>query len=249
MSSMLKLLWKEKNKSLEEIAVSIQNGDEAALRELLSQYKPFVKKTVSTVCKHYIDDSDDEFSIGLIAFHEAIMKYDENRGSSLLAFAEVIIKRKVIDYIRSNSKYKEISMQLVTNESETNGTLQSIEDNLSIEKFHIKKDDEKRKEEIIRFGELLKTFKLSFNDLIKQSPKHEDARINAFKAAIEIVNDRELLEQLMENKKLPMKLLEKKVDVSRKTLERNRKYIIAVVLILAGDFLYLKEYIKGRLEG
>ncbi|KQL54852.1 RNA polymerase subunit sigma [Heyndrickxia shackletonii] len=246
---MLKLLWKEKNKSLEEIAVSIQNGDEAALRELLSQYKPFVKKTVSTVCKHYIDDSDDEFSIGLIAFHEAIMKYDENRGSSLLAFAEVIIKRKVIDYIRSNSKYKEISMQLVTNESETNGTLQSIEDNLSIEKFHIKKDDEKRKEEIIRFGELLKTFKLSFNDLIKQSPKHEDARINAFKAAIEIVNDRELLEQLMENKKLPMKLLEKKVDVSRKTLERNRKYIIAVVLILAGDFLYLKEYIKGRLEG
>ncbi|MBB2479560.1 RNA polymerase sigma factor SigI [Bacillus sp. APMAM] len=246
---MLKLLWKEKNKSLEEIAVSIQNGDEAALRELLSQYKPFVKKTVSTVCKHYIDDSDDEFSIGLIAFHEAIMKYDENRGSSLLAFAEVIIKRKVIDYIRSNSKYKEISMQLVTNESETNGTLQSIEDNLSIEKFHKKKDDEKRKEEIIRFGELLKTFKLSFNDLIKQSPKHEDARINAFKAAIEIVNDRELLEQLMENKKLPMKLLEKKVDVSRKTLERNRKYIIAVVLILAGDFLYLKEYIKGRLEG
>lgn len=246
---MLKLLLKEKNKSLEDIAVSIQKGDEAALRELLSKYKPFVKKTVSTVCKHYIDDSDDEFSIGLIAFHEAIMKYDPNRGSSLLAFAEVIIKRKVIDYIRSNSKYKELSMQLVTNDGDTNGTLQSIEDNLSIENFHIKKDDEKRKEEIIRFGELLKTYKLSFNDLIKQSPKHEDARVNAFKAAKEIVEDRELLEQLIENKKLPMKLLEKKVDVSRKTLERNRKYIIAVVLILAGDFLYLKEYIKGRLEG
>lgn len=249
MSSMLNLLFKEKNKSLEEIAVSIQNGDEAALQELLSKYKPFIKKTVSSVCKHYIDESYDEFSIGLIAFHEAIMKFDHNKGSSLLAFAEVIIKRKVIDYIRSNSKYKELSMQLVTNDGENNGKLQSLEDNLSIESFHIKKDDEKRREEIIRFQELLKTYKLSFSDLVKQSPKHEDARINAFMAAKAIVEDRVLLAQLMENKKLPMKLLEKRVSVSRKTLERNRKYIIAVVLILAGDFLYLKEYIKGRLEG
>ncbi|MBS4172293.1 RNA polymerase sigma-I factor [Bacillus sp. FJAT-49736] len=246
---MLNLLLKEKNKSLEETVVSIQKGDEAALQDLLLKYKPFIKKTVSSVCKQYIDDSDDEFSIGLIAFHEAIMKYDHDRGASLLAFAEVIIKRKVIDYIRSNSKYKEISMQLGTNDNDTNGTVQLIEDNISIEEFNIKRDEEKRREEILRFQELLKMYKLSFNDLIKHSPKHEDARINAFIAAKVIVEDQELLQQLQENKKLPMKLLEKKVIVSRKTLERNRKYIIAVALILAGDFLYLQEYLKGRVEG
>ncbi|WP_349305550.1 RNA polymerase sigma-I factor [Bacillus sp. FJAT-49736] len=249
MKTMLNLLLKEKNKSLEETVVSIQKGDEAALQDLLLKYKPFIKKTVSSVCKQYIDDSDDEFSIGLIAFHEAIMKYDHDRGASLLAFAEVIIKRKVIDYIRSNSKYKEISMQLGTNDNDTNGTVQLIEDNISIEEFNIKRDEEKRREEILRFQELLKMYKLSFNDLIKHSPKHEDARINAFIAAKVIVEDQELLQQLQENKKLPMKLLEKKVIVSRKTLERNRKYIIAVALILAGDFLYLQEYLKGRVEG
>jgi RNA polymerase sigma factor len=244
---MLDLLFKEKKKSLEELAVSIQNGDEIALNELLTNYKPFIKKAVSSVCKHYIDDSDDEFSIGLIAFHESIIKYDKEKGSSLLAFAEVIIKRKVIDYIRSNSKYKEYSMQFGINEGDTNASVQILENNLSIEDFQLKNEDEKRRDEIIRFQELLKTYKLNFNDLIKQSPKHEDARVNAIGAAKMIIEDEDLQKQLFDNKKLPMKMLEKKVSVSRKTLERNRKYIIAVALILAGDFLYLKEYLKGRL--
>jgi RNA polymerase sigma factor len=38
------------------------------------------------------------------------------------------------------------------------------------------------------------------------------------------------------------------VKVSRKTIERNRKYIIAIALILIGDYVYLKDYIKGVLE-
>jgi RNA polymerase sigma factor len=38
------------------------------------------------------------------------------------------------------------------------------------------------------------------------------------------------------------------VDVSRKTIERNRKYIIAIALIMTGDYVYMKDYIKGVLE-
>ncbi len=38
------------------------------------------------------------------------------------------------------------------------------------------------------------------------------------------------------------------VSVSRKTIERNRKYIIAIALILSGDYVYMKDYLKGVLE-
>jgi len=35
---------------------------------------------------------------------------------------------------------------------------------------------------------------------------------------------------------------------SRKTVERNRKYIIAMAIIITGDYVYLKDYLKGVLN-
>lgn len=243
---MLGFLVKDKKKSIEEMAISAQNGDEATLNQLLQDYQPFVKKTVSSVCKHYISDSDDEFSIGLIAFHDAILKFDQSKGASLLSFSEVIIKRRIIDYLRSTKKYNDLSLDINFKE-EDNMSSQTFEDTLSVEEYKRNLDNEKRKEEISRFSEVLQTFGLKFNDLLKQSPKHEDARLNAILVAKTLVEDDELLQYLNETKRLPIKLLEKKVNVSRKTLERNRKYIIAIAVIISMDFIYLKEYLKGRL--
>ena len=91
MLNVLLFLIAKKKKTLENMAIQIQNGDEQLLNEVLEDYKPFVKKTVSSVCKRYIYESDDEFSIGLIAFHDAILKYNHQRGSSIISFSEVII--------------------------------------------------------------------------------------------------------------------------------------------------------------
>ena len=96
----------EKTKqSLEEKVQLIQQGDMRLQNELIDSYKPFIAKTVSSVCKRYIDESDDEFSIGLIAFNEAIQKYIE-KGHSFISFSEILIQRRVIDFIRRQSKYK-----------------------------------------------------------------------------------------------------------------------------------------------
>ncbi|MEK5174936.1 RNA polymerase sigma factor SigI [Heyndrickxia sp. FSL W8-0496] len=237
-------LVKEKKKTLEEMAFSIQNGDEDLLNQLLQDYQPFIKKTVSSVCKHYISNSDDEFSIGLIAFHDAILKFDTSKGSSLLAFAEVIIKRRVIDYLRSTNKYKDLRLDRNSDEDSSSS---AYEDTLSIEEYNRSLDNEKRKEEILRLEIVLQSYGLNFRDLVTHSPKHEDARESAISVAKTLVEDEKLFAYLKEKKRLPIKLLEKKVKVSRKTLERNRKYIIAIVLIMSSDFVYLKEYLKGRL--
>ncbi|MBL5767647.1 RNA polymerase sigma-I factor [Bacillus sporothermodurans] len=239
------LVQDRKQISLEEMALLAQHGDENILNQLLQDYQPFIKKTVSSVCKHYINDSDDEFSIGLIVFHDSILKFDESKGASLLSFAEVIIKRRVIDYLRSNNKYKDLSFDGGINEDESSLT---FENTLSVEEYNRNIDNEKRKDEINRFANLLQTFGLKFKDLIKHSPKHEDARINAIQVAKTLVNDPELLHYLNDKKRLPIKMLESKVNVSRKTLERNRKYIIAIALIISLDFVYLREYVKGRLS-
>ncbi len=216
---------------------------------MIESYKPFIAKNVSAICKRYISESDDEFSIGLIAFNEAIQKYSPNKGSSLLSFAEIVIKRRVIDYIRGQSRHQTNHQPVKKNEQHENESSDSyFEDELSIKDYQEKEDNSKRKDEIVQFSQLLLQYGLSFQDLVEQSPKHSDARINAIMIAKTLVHDEEMKSLFVEKKKLPIKQLEKRVNVSRKTIERNRKYIMAISLIMISDFIYLKDYIKGVLE-
>nr|WP_154318322.1 RNA polymerase sigma factor SigI [Metabacillus idriensis] len=238
----------KKKPTLEETVLQIQDGDQQMQNTLIDQYKPFVAKTVSSVCKRYIDERDDEFSIGLIAFNEAIEKYSTEKGSSLLAFAELIIKRKVIDYIRKEARNAQ-TVNIDLQEHEEGEVSQSkIEADLSIEEHQKLIEQEQRREEIIYFQTVLQEFGLSFSELMEQSPKHMDARQNAIKVAQILIEHDELKRILFAKKQLPVKQLEALVSVSRKTIERNRKYIIAMTIILSGDYIYLKDYIRGVLQ-
>ncbi len=247
---MLSLLFRlgKKNQTLEEKVFLIQKGDHELRNQIIEQYKPFVAKTVSSVCKRYIRENDDEFSIGLIAFNDAIDKYSIDKGSSLFAFAELVIKRKVIDYIRKEARTPTtINFELQEHE-EGDYSQSKIESDLSLEDFQKQLEQEHRREEITYLQHCLSEFNLTVKDIVEQSPKHYDARQNAIQVAVQLMEDEELRNYLFNKKQLPVKQLETKVSVSRKTIERNRKYIIAMAIILSGDFVYLKDYLKGVLH-
>ncbi|WP_409305185.1 RNA polymerase sigma factor SigI [Peribacillus sp. SCS-155] len=237
----------KKKRSLEETVIKIQNGDLLLRNELIENFKPFIAKAVSSVCRRYINESDDEFSIGLIAFNEAIDKFTSDKGHSLLSFAETLIKRKVIDYIRSQSRRQDVIVDMHS-ANEGDKLEAYLETEKSLQEYEKTKEAERRKEEILHYQMLLKEFDVSFSDLAEHSPKHADARKGAIAIAKIIVEDQELNEILFTKKRLPIKQLEERVKVSRKTIERNRKYIIAVSIILNGGFLYLNEYIKGAID-
>ena len=93
-------------------------------------------------------------------------------------------------------------------------------------------------------NQLLNHYGITFSDLVQASPKHQDARERALEVARILISDPALLQYLTSRKSLPLKELQKRVKVSRKTLERQRKYIIALALILIGEFYYLQEYLK-----
>ncbi len=237
-----------KKQDLTEIVLLIQNGDLELRNNLLKRYKPFIKKSVSSVCRRYIRETDDEFSIGLIAFNDAIDKFSPDKGNGLLSFADTVIRRRVIDYIRSQSKkMNELSFE-IQQVSEDEYIQSPLDIEKSIENHQRQLNSENLKDEIIRYTESLKIFQITFDQLVKHTPKHTDARNNAINIAKTVADDPLMLQYVMDRKKLPIKILEEKVEVSRKTIERNRIYIIAMVLILTGDYLFLKDYLKGVLS-
>ncbi|MBN8237241.1 RNA polymerase sigma factor SigI [Halobacillus kuroshimensis] len=242
---MIKRLFHKNDASLDEQVASAKEGDDEARNEMLKQYQPFIAKSVSEVCKRYIDPArDDEFSIGLLAFNEAIQSYSSNKGSSFLSFARLVIKRKVIDYIRNEQKRPPVT-SLDEDFHEEEQMENPLEISAARERHQLETEAWHRREEILEFQQELERYRLSFEELIEVSPKHRDARESAVQVARLVYDDHDLRAQVLEKGRLPIKDLVDRVDVSKKTLERNRKFIIALVLIFKGDYIYLKDYLKG----
>ncbi len=238
---------KKVNQNIEPLVAKAKGGDEEVLNALLHSYQPFMKKTASFVCKRYIHEQDDEYSIALFAFHEAIQHFEPDRNASFLTFAHLLIRRKLIDFIRKEARRKEFTLGENSSEQEEDAfTL--LESSHSFEQFTAEQQANERRMQILTYEELLKPFGLTFEELVKVSPSHDDSRQTAIQIAQIIAESDDFYETLLNKKRLPVKELEELVSVSRKTIERQRKYIVAIVVLMRSDLHYLKDYLKGRMS-
>ena len=212
-------------REIDNIVVQVKD-DETALEDFIKSQEGFIIKAASRTSKHYITKSDDEWSIALSAFVEAVEKYELEKGS-FMAFAELLIRRRLIDWFRINGRNNEvIHVEDIENEPDTS------------------KETEEIKLEILSLEEDLRLYGISFMDLADASPKAQKTSDACRKAINWIIENPVIISQMKENKQLPIKIIENNSGVPRKILERHRKYIIAVVEILAGDYPWLNEYVK-----
>jgi RNA polymerase sigma factor len=229
------------------LLASAQNGDRDVRELLIKKFTPFILRIASGMTGRFIKvGQDDEVSIGMMAFNEAIDNFCSEKGVSFLSFAETVIKRRLIDHFRKegrNSKVIPFSSMERNDDGEESPTL-PVEVEQARANYEAMLEAEARKNEIIQYNQVLAQYGISFSELVEISPKHDDARLRAMSVAWIIAGNVRYRNFLQEKKSLPLKQLEQEVKVSRKTLERQRKYIIAVALVLIGEFHYLKEYIN-----
>ncbi|WXJ95407.1 RNA polymerase sigma factor SigI [Neomoorella carbonis] len=227
-----------------QLLLKARNGDAGAREELIRRFTPFILAVVSRATGHFIRlGEDDEASVGLMAFNEAIDSFRPGGGSNFLTLAETIIRRRLVDYFRREGRHRRVvSLQALDNETA------AAVDSLGEEEINLVNELADRRREIERYREELASFGITFKDLVKASPQHRDARDRALAAARVVAANPLFSRYLRERKALPLKALEKSVETSRKTLERHRKYIIAAAIMLMGDYEYLANYI-GQSKG
>jgi RNA polymerase sigma factor len=222
-----------------------RRGDREARDLLIAQYTPFVLRVASGLARRYLNPGqDDEVSIALMAFNEAIDGYDRVKGTSFLSFAEMVIKRRLIDHFRRNSQNREVPMTDFEEEDAEGNVVNPVQVRQAMMAYSAHNEASDRREEIRRYQSILAQYRISFSELVDLSPKHDDARERAIEAARQVAARPQLRDHLTTKKELPLKELGGLVNVSRKTLERQRKYIIAVALILIEDFTHLRHYIR-----
>lgn len=218
---------------------AIQEGDDKARQDLLARYTPLVVKVASKITGRYIEPGrDEEVSIGLMALNEAIDKYDPSRGASFFSFAHLVISNRIKDYLRSK-KTRELPSSALSEQAAVLDYRQSWID------YREADHRENRRSEVAQFIQELAVYKLDLRQLAAATPKHRQARQRAFEAVQLLAASPDLARHVKAKKELPLKEMESQLNVSRKTIERQRRYIIALFIIVTGDYSYLSEYLPG----
>ena len=221
--------------------------DENSLTDLVQTHKQWILRAATDAAGHYITDSDDEWSVALLAFSEAVNSFDAERGS-FQAFARTVIKRRLVDYYRSQGKFRaELTVlpgafEGALEEEEVSGTTLAVERQVAAQS---REDFSRRaREEIAEMKEVLAGYGFDYYALAQDSPKAAKTREHCARAVQVLLARQELRDRTRETRRLPMGELARESRVPRKILDRHRKYIIAAMEILDGEFPIMGEYME-----
>lgn len=223
--------------------VQAARTDPEAADALIRQYMGFIRaETAKFIKRAPIDGQDEELSIAMLAFYEAILGYEQNRGA-FLSYASRGIRNRMIDHYRKEKKHaKVISLHApLQDEDDDISKLDRLEDPKNeIEASHRRAA---AREEIEEFEQKLGEFGITFSEIADNCPRQERTLASCQRVLAAAKLHPEIFDILLESKKLPISSLAEKSGTDKKTLERHRKYLIAVLLAFTNGY----EIIRGHL--
>ena len=95
----------------------------------------------------------------------------------------------------------------------------------------------------------LESFGVSFTDVAENCPRQKRT-LHACQKVMEYAKgDSGLLEEFLRTKRLPAVRLSRECHVEKKTLERHRKYLVALLLICTNGYEMIRGHLKCVLKG
>ncbi|MGI6607441.1 MAG: sigma-70 family RNA polymerase sigma factor [Erysipelotrichaceae bacterium] len=213
--------------------------------DLIRDYIPFIRSEASKCISRFCTEQDDEFSIAMIAFHEAILGYEHNRGA-FFPYAATLIRNRIIDFQRREARHQSnISLNEKIKDSD-----QILMDKIADERDYIQEsvDLEATKQEIENLSSVMADFGVSFSDVADNSPKQKRTMETCASAILYAVENRQILDNMLKTKKLPLSKLVSGSGADRKTLERHRKYILVMLLIQTNGYEIIRGHLKHALK-
>lgn len=209
--------------------------DTQARENFLAENDAFIRRCASKAAGRFVDEHDDAYSEALIAFNDAITAYRPEKGA-FHALAATAIRNRVTDLLRRESR----SSGCVP--FSALGTQNDHGDEVSFELADPTPVISDTALEIDALRQELAEFRISFFDLPKSSPKFGRTKRACMDVIRWLTEQPERVMEVKRKKCLPAGQIMAELGTGSKILERNRTYIIAGMLIWAGDYHVMREY-------
>lgn len=215
--------------------------------QLIGTYMPFIKaETARFLQRPPVEGHDDELSIAMIAFHEAIRGYSRTRGA-FFKYAAMLIKSRLIDYRRREQRHGGVlSLDTPGDADDTplGDTLADPKDtNRALEAR------EATRAEIGELSRQMQDFGVNLADVSDNCPRQQRTLEACRKALGYAKENPALLDELLKTKRLPIGQLAAGSGVERKTLERHRKYMVALLLIHTNGYEIIRGHLTQVMKG
>lgn len=231
---------KEGHEIIDKVYAAKEDPD--AADGLIRQYMGFIRaETAKFLKRPPAEGRDEEFSVAMLAFYESILGYEKGKGA-FLSYSARGIRNRLIDHYRREKRHAHLSSlhEPVENDAETL-KIDLLEDTRNeIQTLH---DRSAVREEIDEFEKKLLEFGISFRDVADNCPRQDRTLAACQRVLAAARKEPALLEELLETGKLPLAELARISGVERKTIERHRKYLVAVLLAFTNGY----EIIRGHL--
>ena len=146
------------------LAVAEAQRDSEAADAFVRQYMGFIRsETVKFIHTAPENGHEDELSIAMLAFYEAILGYQKTKGP-FLAYAARSIRNRLIDYYR-REKRRGNTISLYTPDTEDRELADTLADEKDQLQAHVLR--QASREEIREFGEKLAAFHYSYGNFVK----------------------------------------------------------------------------------
>lgn len=216
--------------------------DSKEMNTLVSDYMPLLKKEAGAFQSGSLA-YDEKLSLAMLTFVNCIRQYDINRGN-FISYLSVSIRNRLIDQCKVNnkdSKVVSIDDSNIMGYEEENRNY--IEDRASLQIYDKQKEEEVLKDEIQEYIEELSKHSLSLSLIKKDCPSQKRSRKLCIRIAKTIWEDPGFLDKFNKSGQLPQAELALKLEISAKSIEKYRRYIVGLLILLKGDYSNITSFI------
>ena len=232
----------------EENRRAIEAAKEAGAKNaFLAAQQSHILHLTARILKRTVTMSDDEWSVALLAVSEALDRYDESRGN-FWNYAALVIGSRLKDHFRSGAKDAELLVGPDAFDGDPDEDDPSLGLKIEVRDKTAVVVDTALRDEIEAFSAELKEYGIDLFELPESAPRAAKTRAVCAELIKAFFTPPPLTDELKKTKNLPVKSLRDRVSVTRKLIDRHRKYLVAAMLIKAGDYPGMADYLPSGAE-
>ena len=199
--------------------------DKRVLNKMLHDYMPFIKKCLAGVFFKGQSKADN-LSDAMLAFVHSVNSYNPEKGA-FFQYAAAVIRNRLIDNARKEMLAEKRFL--------------SFSADISMELYDQAEDERNLGLEIEAVNEEFAKWGFSWATLLKKCPKQERSRLLALRIARTVLQNPVLLAGTLKNRQLPISQLAE--SFNRKSIEKYRQYIAALIILSQGDYPYVYSFV------
>jgi RNA polymerase sigma factor len=218
--------------------LALAKTDRLALNRFIGEYMPFIKKCAGGVFFKG-EARRENLSEAMLGFIKSVHTYKAEYGA-FIPFAQTVIRNRLIDAARREMKIQKplFSISPAANEKDT-----FWEHDLAQRNYDLLMEQENLRMEITDIDAEFSQWGFACFDLARDCPKQERSRRTCHRIARKVLESETLTAEILRTRKVPVKYLADSTGISEKVIEKYRRYIAAIIVIIAGNYPYMHTFL------